>query len=319
MEILVGYDESLLERPVKYAITTLLEVAGVPHRLLPLSALRRVSSDIPLILIYGPEGVKRPCFQRCIHVCSTDLFDKRKYLRPDSLPTNVCYFEEIPFLFYAPGNERRLERFKDGKSDVLVVRVDIFASTFFLLTCYEEIVKKGPLDKFGRFPSSESILGKFGLLHRPLVHEYAELLKKWINSMAPGLKFAKRFFHGRNYALVLTHDIDLLHLSPAQIFPLLKRKRTIQGLIDALSFPVTMALRKDPFCNLRQIVKWEAKLGVRSTFYFLTQKGRFEANYEMEEVSSMIGEMVSKGWEVGFHAVLEQPLTPVSLCNNFTN
>ena len=55
------------------------------------------------------------------------------------------------------------------------VPLDIFGSAFFMLTRYEEMVIT-ERDTHGRFPARASIAYREGLLERPIVDEYLELL-----------------------------------------------------------------------------------------------------------------------------------------------
>ena len=64
--------------------------------------------------------------------------------------------------------------------------IDIFASSFFMLTRWEEYLDK-TRDKHGRFPGKESFAFKNNILHRPVVNEYVEMLWNMLISLNPGL------------------------------------------------------------------------------------------------------------------------------------
>lgn len=55
----------------------------------------------------------------------------------------------------------------DRNSKTIVCGIDIFASSFFMLTRWEEYVNK-KRDNHNRFPASESLAYKFGFLNRPI-------------------------------------------------------------------------------------------------------------------------------------------------------
>ncbi|MCD6599364.1 MAG: polysaccharide deacetylase family protein [Dehalococcoidia bacterium] len=192
----------------------------------------------------------------------------------------------------------------------LVTSLDIFASTFFLLTRYEEVVSGGPLDEHDRFPASSSVLLKWNLLHRPLVNEYAELLKDWIRRVAPIFKFHDRNYRGHKFAVAVTRDIDAIRKYPR--FPvrgiggnILRRKirEAIQVASEATAIHVLR--RRDPYDNLREILKWEKQIGIRSSIYLMASRGQRDASYDLTELTwnrkAILQSMLDGGWEIGFH------------------
>ena len=104
--------------------------------------------------------------------------------------------EGVPLLYGSPTIER--------VGDTLVVYADIVASAWFLLTRYEEVVRRDTRDKHGRFPGRESLPFRAGFIDRPVVDEYGRLLRQWLRAAGvdvpdPEPKIAKVY---------LTHDID---------------------------------------------------------------------------------------------------------------
>lgn len=57
--------------------------------------------------------------------------------------------------------------------------IDIFASSFFMLTRWEEYANK-KRDLHDRFAAIDSLAFKFEFLDRPVVNEYVEMLKKYV-------------------------------------------------------------------------------------------------------------------------------------------
>ena len=111
------------------------------------------------------------------------------------LPLN--HIENIPLLFGTP----EIERF----NDTLVVHADIIASSFFLLSRYEEIVRRNVRDEHGRFPGKESLPYRAGFINRPIVDLYGKLLCKWLANTGITLETEKQPFLSKIY---LTHDVD---------------------------------------------------------------------------------------------------------------
>lgn len=79
---------------------------------------------------------------------------------------------------------------------------DIFSAIFFLISRYEEYYSFTP-DKHGRYPATESLLYKNGLLQRPVIDEWLQQLRKLlaesfdIKTPAPAFSFQP------------TYDIDI--------------------------------------------------------------------------------------------------------------
>ena len=82
---------------------------------------------------------------------------------------------------------------------------DVFASSFYLLSRYEEYVDTSR-DKYGRFTSRQSIMGKAQLLHRPLVDIWANELYKALRKAYPSLPESQKKFRQLS-----TFDIDVAY------------------------------------------------------------------------------------------------------------
>lgn len=114
------------------------------------------------------------------------------YLAMESLPEKVSFVKhefapesDIPVL-YGSGEFR-----VSGKS--IQCGIDIFASAFFMLTRWEEIVNP-ERDRHDRFPGEACVAFKNEFLHRPVVNEYVELLWKMLETLGFGGKRKEREF-----------------------------------------------------------------------------------------------------------------------------
>lgn len=128
---------------------------------------------------------------------TTDL----EYLKLENIPSNVKFIkneflleEDLPVIY---GNDNlEISEYK------IICGIDIFASSFFMLTRWEEHVNKNR-DKHNRFPAIESLAFKNNFLDRPIVNEYLEMIKKMILKLDNSILFKKY-----TYKLILTHDVD---------------------------------------------------------------------------------------------------------------
>ena len=64
---------------------------------------------------------------------------------------------------------------QNPKFKIIECGIDIFASSFFMLTRWEEYVNK-IRDMHNRFPAYASLACKNNFLDRPIVNEYVEML-----------------------------------------------------------------------------------------------------------------------------------------------
>lgn len=130
-------------------------------------------------------------------IIPSPFFNDEVYLTEASLPTlPLNEIEQTPLLFGEP----RIER----QADTLIVYADIIASSYFLLSRYEEVMKREIRDEYGRFPGKESLPCRAGFIHRPIVEEYGCLLRGWLRQV--GVPITEPSVGIRK--VWLTHDVD---------------------------------------------------------------------------------------------------------------
>jgi hypothetical protein len=132
-----------------------------------------------------------------IVIIPSGFFDDDIYGTEKSVPEfPLSEIEGVPFLFGTPEIEKI--------NETVVIRADLVASAYFLLTRYEEFVKRNVRDEHGRFPGKKSLPYLAGFMDRPVVEEYGVLLcKLLVNSK---IKLSKPDHSiSRVY---LTHDVD---------------------------------------------------------------------------------------------------------------
>ena len=89
--------------------------------------------------------------------------------------------------------------------NTLVLHADLIASTYFLISRYEEMVQPNKRDVHGRFPGKESLPYRAGFIDSPLVDEYGKLLRSQLRGT--GCKVPESQQQIRK--IYLTHDVDL--------------------------------------------------------------------------------------------------------------
>ncbi len=132
-----------------------------------------------------------------IVIFPSDFFSENVFGTKHSIPTlPLNTWEAIPLLFGKPTVEII------GETTVLYA--DIIASSFFLISRYEESVNRTDRDEHGRIPGKKSLPFRAGFLTRPIVDEYGKafrklLLENGLEIVEPKANFNK---------IYLTHDAD---------------------------------------------------------------------------------------------------------------
>lgn len=156
------------------------------------------------------------------------FFDDEVFLTVASLPTiPLGVFEGMPILFGTPESY-----VAEGK---LFIKADFIASAFFLMTRYEECIRRDCRDEHGRFLGGESLPCRAGFLRRPLIDEYGAFLRSCLANMGVTLVQPEYGFKH----VYLTHDID-------QIWTWSNSAEAIRSIVGSI-----LKRRPDVFLPLR--------------------------------------------------------------------
>ena len=108
-----------------------------------------------------------------IVIIPSGFFKMDVYGTEESMPTlPLKTWRGIPLLFGEP----REEWSADGSQ--LIIYADLLASTYFLISRYEEMYRRSERDSYGRFPGKSALPYRAGFLHRPIIDEYGEALRQ---------------------------------------------------------------------------------------------------------------------------------------------
>ena len=108
-----------------------------------------------------------------IVIIPSGFFKMDVYGTKESMPTlPLKTWRGIPLLFGEP----REEWSADGSQ--LIIHADLLASTYFLISRYEEMYRRSERDSYGRFPGKSALPYRAGFLHRPIIDEYGEALRQ---------------------------------------------------------------------------------------------------------------------------------------------
>lgn len=166
-------------------------------------------------------------------------------------------------------------------SDNSTFKYDLLASTFYLISRYEEYLPS-ERDEHNRFKAKNSIAFKNGFLDKAVVNRWALDIKKSICILYP-----KFVFPTQSYKYISSHDIDLAY---AYKYKSIKRllgggvKSLIKEDFEDLKYRIkyVFGLTKDPFDTYNQMFEIIKKNKVESIFFIQVGKnGAFDKNHSI--------------------------------------
>lgn len=279
----------------KYIIDIIFnEFLGLEYQIVDSS----ISKDWEIELENGHKLIVEDCF-------FSKYPNNLEYLKLDNIPSKVEFTkndfiveDDIPIIY---GND------KLGKlENKIICGIDIFASSFFMLTRWEEYVNKNR-DKYNRFPAIESLAYKNKFLDRPVINEYIEMLKNILLKLDKNLKF--KIY---NYELILTHDVDMPFKYTSfgsglrEILSDVIRKKDIKKAISntCKKIKVHTKLEQDPFDTFDYLMDISEKVGIKSYFFFMGKgTSKFDNMYKSNDefVLNLIKRIKLRGHYIGIH------------------
>jgi len=162
-------------------------------------------------------------------------------------------------------------------------------------------------DEHGRFPSSSSLAGKSGFVRRPVVNEYAALLRKLL--IESGVEEGS--FKTHAYRFTLTVDVDFpRHWKPGahvlkKMFGTALRTGSIRATRDKLaSFKEFQQSGRDTYDTFDFLMDCAEANDQKAYFSFMTGGSRkFDPRHTLEEPSTMgiARKIQERGHECGLH------------------
>ncbi len=322
----------MTEQAKSYALRELARRAGVSQN------GEGAGSEEPAVsIVYGSpeEGVRRGAdviIIPCARGAERQIL-KREHDSQDWLSSNTVFppgarspiHDPIPVLFWSEGCGKGSNPFAARREDgVIVFYVDIVAAAFFMLSRWEETVLR-VRDTHGRFPATASVANRLGFLDRPIVDEYALILREWIKVFRPG--WTPR---PPRLAVKLSHDIDFLKRFPTwqtgaqSVLSGLLRERNIREVwgtcVDAVAQIVAPELGSY-FKGVYKLARTSAAHGINNDafFFMATEQGLFDSNYDISSpaVRRCIDKLRDWGFEIGFHASYRTFDEPKRLATEF--
>ncbi|MBR3565380.1 MAG: polysaccharide deacetylase family protein [Paludibacteraceae bacterium] len=231
-------------------------------------------------------------------IIPSDFFDDGVFLTPKSLPQESNTFiktrglidgiedDVYPKILYGSNKITN-----NGKQTI--IEADVVASTFFLVTRYEELLNP-KRDQHGRFPANESYLFKNGYIWQPIVDQYGNYLRQLLN--APLLTHTIRTIN-------LTHDVDTIEFY--------RHLRGFAGGIKRGQIKQTLQAQKqltsDPAYTFPWLIEQDKQIKKAKQIYFIKaaqeNKGHDYPVYNLmgQDAQQLIFLLNSNNIEIGLH------------------
>ncbi|MGV3540520.1 MAG: polysaccharide deacetylase family protein [Rufibacter sp.] len=262
----------------------------------------------PLEISYGQDGHSRIQIQQT----PSNFFQQQKP-HPEQVIWKDWNGTQLPMFFDASPEADWLTSDTNG---YVTVQFDLVASAFFLLSGWQEFYSP-ERDQYGRIPYKASIQAKHGLVTKPVVNYYFDILKAAVEK-AYGQPVALRTWKGKKFATCLTHDIDYLQSA----WKVAGKPALQQGKLGPFFRLLSRKLKgKDAWYNLSEVARELAKLPATSTFFFLPQKGKSNgqpnADYDITstQVQQEIKRLAATGHEIALHGSHGSGSTPGQLAS----
>lgn len=223
------------------------------------------------------------------------------YVNEDLIPQTVSSLShvltdhrDVPVIYGLPRCSVAETRIECG--------VDLVASSFFMLTRWEEYVVE-QRDEYNRFPLQASLAHRAGFYQQPVVNQYVELLWHMLRHLDPSLSRKKRAFRiipthnvariqkWQGFAQLLGGDLGL-EKNPRTIF------RNLQDLVE-----VKLGMKDDPYDTFDYLMRASEKFGLQSRFYFMaggetTHENHYQLN--QRKVQELLETINNRGHHIGF-------------------
>ena len=240
---------------------------------------------------------------------------------------SVFFVDNIPVLF--PNSTKK--RFYYFENNNLIFEHDILKSAFYLLSGYQEYESKQK-DSLGRFPYNNSIQKYLGIVQKPIVNYYFEIIADAIEEFCSrnNIEFKRKKLFD-NFGFMLTHDIDKVDTYNIydfvykfkQIFKLVKfnepYKRVLKSNLKYIVNYLNIFSKRNPFWNFFYLQELEKKHKFKSVFYFLHKDILHSDSYytfNENRIKNLINKLIVNGNEIGIHGTIKSSYDENAMLEN---
>ena len=265
--------------------------------------LQFLLGDDKELVYYGNDYVEN----KKIIIWKSEFWNDDFYGTTKSIPVTPLKIlpdsEDVPFLY----GDERIER----KNDQIIIYADLIASSFYMMSRYEEILFPQKRDALGCYLAEYSIIFKSGYGLRPIVDEYSKYLKLLLSK----LDGVDRTFECGFSKIWLTHDLD----APFYFHRFDNLVRQWLKNIFVPSCRVKNCLKKyvsgknDPYDTFDRIFELDNRVKSASPnaeviYFIITAKNHFWNTYRninSKKYKQLIHRILNNGDGFGVHLSLE--------------
>lgn len=219
------------------------------------------------------------------------------YLNVKSIPLGykMLISKNLPIIYGRDLNEVDCNEIRCG--------LDIFASSFFLLTRWEEFVLPKRKDKL-RCDENDLFLIKNNFYKRPLVNEYLDLLVDFFSTLEISIGTKRAF------TVFQTHDVDWLYLSSfsdliKNLYALIVNNKLYKkAILIFLRYLYYRLSAINPFDSFDDFMDFSETVGLKNSFYFkMCDQTEIGATYTYSDIRTKqaVQNIISRGHNIGFH------------------
>ncbi len=277
------FEQRLLEQLVEYIIKFLL----------------RGNEELSSLVCYTHEPEKYPHGK--LFIKPSGFFSSEDYLTESSLPKlPLQRVDGVELLYGKP-----LVEVREGR---VLVEADLVASSFFLLSRYEEVASSADkFDQHGRFSGKESLPCRAGFIERPLVDEYSKLMLKWLEMAGVSVPAPKEGFS----KIYLTHDVDMLgfYQHPRGFLSgiyhsLFQRDASLRSVLQS-----QLSIEKDPAYTFQWLMDQDSRVEGSESWFFIKAVTESQYIYDKplysqysKRLQELIGKIQESGGKIGLHS-----------------
>lgn len=228
------------------------------------------------------------------------------YLKKEKIPLNLTeytgefYEDSLPVIYGLPKIQK--------KEKTLKCSIDIFASCFFMLTRWEEHVLMQENNYDYRFPAEKSLAFNENFLHRPIVDEYAALLRNLLKFNIPELNNKSK-----EKEIFITHDVDWItfyrnffHAVKVTGGDILKRFQFLKAFTRIPEYLlIALNIKKDRFDTFDYFLETAKKYDYKPIFYFMSggtsKKKDNRYNINSKRAKNLLNKIKKSGSVIGIH------------------
>ena len=191
------------------------------------------------------------------------------------------------------------------QSDKIDCHADLFAGAFFMLTRWEEALPVEK-DQYTRFPAKATVAVREGFILRPVVDEYCQLIRKWLERLNYPMPKETNAFR-----IVPTCDVDIPFFWRGRpVWKALgglfrKHFNPIKSLKDYRDYKhVQEGKAKDPYDTFSDMMSWAEKRNLTFEFNFIAGGNtKYEGYYVLNEpsIQKLLVEIKQRNHKIGLH------------------